>query len=72
MPLLNNIDEMWSICYDCPYWEVCDPPYICEVTEQKMKDEKSYQYAMHEECGKTVFECNMCPFRNGCKQRKEV
>ena len=24
------------------------------------------------ECGKTIFECNMCPFRNGCKQRKEV
>lgn len=24
------------------------------------------------ECKKTVFECNMCPFRDGCKQRKEV
>lgn len=36
---MNNIDEMWSICHDCPYWEVCKPPYICEVTEQKMKDQ---------------------------------
>lgn len=38
---MNNIDEMWSICHDCPYWEVCEPPYICENTEKKMKDEKS-------------------------------
>lgn len=37
--LMNNIDEMWSICHDCPYWEVCDPPFICEVTKQKMKTE---------------------------------
>ena len=36
---MNNIDEMWPICHDCPYWEVCEPPYICEATEQKMKAE---------------------------------
>ena len=34
---MNNIDEMWPICHDCPYWEVCEPPYICEATEQNMK-----------------------------------
>lgn len=37
---MNNIDEMWSICHDCPYWEVCDPPYICEITEEKIKKDK--------------------------------
>lgn len=63
--IMNNIDEMWSICHDCPYWEICEPPYICEITEEKMKDKNS-------ECRKTVFKCNMCPFRNECKQRKEV
>lgn len=39
--LMNKIDEMWPICHDCPYWEVCEPPYICEATEQKMKIEKT-------------------------------
>lgn len=34
---MNNIDEMWTICHDCPYWEVCEPPFICEVTKEKIK-----------------------------------
>ena len=38
---MNNIDEMWPICHDCPYWEVCEPPFICEATEQKMKVARS-------------------------------
>ena len=32
---MNNIDDMWPICHDCPYWEVCEPPYICEATREK-------------------------------------
>ena len=32
---MNNIDDMWPICHDCPYWEVCEQPYICEATEEK-------------------------------------
>jgi hypothetical protein len=70
---MNNIDEMWPICHDCPYWEVCDYPYICEATEQKMKIKKQKMERSNlPECGKTVFECNMCLFHKGCKQRKEV
>ena len=32
---MNNIDDMWPICHDCPYWEVCEQPYICEATKEK-------------------------------------
>ena len=34
---MNDLSEMWNICHDCPYWEVCDPPYICAVTEEKYR-----------------------------------
>ena len=33
---MNNIDDMWPICHDCPYWEICEPPYICEATMTKL------------------------------------
>ena len=36
---MNNIDEMYPICHDCPYWEVCESPYICEATVEKMKNQ---------------------------------
>lgn len=26
---MNNIDEMPPKCHDCPYWEVCEYPYVC-------------------------------------------
>ena len=26
---MNNIDEMPAKCSDCPYWEQCEPPYVC-------------------------------------------
>ena len=32
---MNDLSEMWSICHDCPYWEVCEPPYNCAETEEK-------------------------------------
>ncbi len=35
---MNNIDDMWPICHDCPYWEVCEPPYICGITREKQTD----------------------------------
>lgn len=34
---MNDINKMWPICHDCQYWEVCDPPYNCVATEQKIK-----------------------------------
>lgn len=41
---MNNIDDMFSNCYGCSYWEVCEPPYICGVTipeKYKNKNKKS-------------------------------
>jgi len=35
---MNNLDEMPRICHDCPAWEICDPPYICIATEQKLEE----------------------------------
>ena len=37
---MNDLNEMWSICHDCPYWEVCDSPYNCTVTELKLQQEQ--------------------------------
>lgn len=34
---MNNPDDMFPICHDCPYWEVCKPPYICAATEAQYK-----------------------------------
>ena len=31
----NDLSKMWPICKDCPYWEVCEPPYNCAKTELK-------------------------------------
>lgn len=36
---MNNLNNMWPICHDCPYWGICEPPYICGATEQKIKEE---------------------------------
>lgn len=32
---MNNIDEMPSVCHDCPYWEVCASPYVCPIKSIK-------------------------------------
>ena len=32
---MNDIDTMPTKCHDCPYWEICEPPYICEATMEK-------------------------------------
>ena len=37
---MNDINEMWTICQSCPYWEVCEPPYICAKTEAKYRNDK--------------------------------
>ena len=34
---MNNIDDMPPMCHDCPYWEVCEEPYICP-TQYKKKE----------------------------------
>lgn len=31
---MNNIDEMPPRCHDCPYWEICEEPYVCPVDVQ--------------------------------------
>ena len=36
---MNDINEMWTICQNCPYWEVCEPPYICVETEAKYRND---------------------------------
>jgi hypothetical protein len=33
--MMNDLSQMWPVCHDCPYWEVCESPYICADTEQK-------------------------------------
>ena len=37
---MNDINEMWTICHDCPYWEVCEFPYNCEAIELKYKQDE--------------------------------
>ena len=32
---MNNIDDMPPKCHDCPYWEVCEEPYICKTRDSK-------------------------------------
>lgn len=36
---MNNLNNMWPICHDCPYWGICESPYICGATIQKNKQE---------------------------------
>lgn len=33
----NDLCKMPRMCHDCPYWEVCEPPYICAETEAKYR-----------------------------------
>ena len=28
--MMNNIDDMPPKCHDCPYWEICEEPYVCQ------------------------------------------
>lgn len=32
---MNNIDDMPPKCHDCPYWEICEEPYICQTQDEK-------------------------------------
>ena len=34
---MNDLNDMYPICHDCPYWEVCEPPYVCVATEAKYR-----------------------------------
>lgn len=34
---MNDIDQMPSICHECPYWEIAVPQYICLECESKIK-----------------------------------
>lgn len=35
---MNDIDNMNPACHDCPYWESCEPPYVCKGDEDKQMD----------------------------------
>lgn len=32
---MNDIDSMPPKCHDCPYWEICEEPYICPTQDEK-------------------------------------
>lgn len=32
---MNDIDYMPPKCHDCPYWEMCEEPYICPKQDEK-------------------------------------
>ena len=32
---MNNIDDMPPMCHDCPYWEICEKPYVCPTQDEK-------------------------------------
>lgn len=32
---MNDIDTMPPKCHDCPYWEMCEEPYICPKQDEK-------------------------------------
>lgn len=32
---MNDIDSMPPKCHDCPYWEMCEEPYICPKQDEK-------------------------------------
>lgn len=34
---MNDIDEMPPKCHDCPYWEVCEYPYVCPTQNENNK-----------------------------------
>lgn len=32
---MNNIDDMQPKCHECPYWEMCEEPYICPTQDKE-------------------------------------
>lgn len=30
---MNDIDDMPPKCHDCPYWEMCEEPYVCPTQD---------------------------------------
>ena len=36
---MNNIEEMPPRCRDCPYWEICEEPYVCPVDPTEIKND---------------------------------
>ena len=32
---MNNIDDMPPKCNDCPYWEICEAPYVCPTQDKE-------------------------------------
>lgn len=40
---MNNIDEMPPKCHDCPYWEICEEPYICPTQDEKKEHKQEFE-----------------------------
>ena len=36
---MEAITLPWPMCNECPYWEICEPPYSCEATERKLMEQ---------------------------------
>lgn len=49
----RDLSEMWAICHDCPYFEVCEPPYSCAVTENKYRKTKRVKMDKDDLCKRT-------------------
>ena len=43
---MNDINEMPPKCQYCPYWEVCEYPWVCPDKEQLVTDTISRQAAI--------------------------
>lgn len=52
---MRDIDKMPPKCHDCPSWEVCDPPYICEDIATDKTTKKNMESP-----------CSSCPFNKYC------
>ena len=37
---MNDINNMPMKCQYCPYWEVCEPPYVCNIISGVNNDKK--------------------------------
>ena len=44
---MNDLNNMKIICHDCPYWEVCKPPYDCHETEDKYRFQENKDEVNH-------------------------
>jgi len=51
---MNDLNDMYPICHDCPYWEVCEPPYVCATTEAKYRKKDDENVTQGKQCFDSV------------------